>query len=158
MRITALLVLCFFSFQSFGQCVDCTSIQEALKNPEMVKTLKINSWIHDTKLNSIPKSIDKLINVELIYLTDHDITKLPRSINKLSKLKELSLAGCKLESLPEEVFELKNLSLLILLYNKFSNESIITLQKKVKDKMPQTKLLINKVKKKEKQDEEIKHE
>ena len=143
MRQILFSLLTIFSINSYGQCTDCTSFEEALKKPESVKTLKINQWQQGITLDSVPISIGKFVNAEEIYLSDHDIDNIPAAIGNLRNLKELSFAGCKLAALPEGIFLLKNLKELILLNNEFSEEYINEFKKRVKEEMPNTKLLIS---------------
>ena len=84
-----------------------------------------------------------MTNLEILYLTDQKITSIPTFIGDLKNLKELSFAGCKLETLPEEIFNLKNLKELILLDNPFSEEYKKQLKKTFKERLPNTKLLLD---------------
>jgi Leucine-rich repeat (LRR) protein len=128
---------------TFAQCVDCNSFEEALKNPEQVKTLKINSLMQDITLDSVPVTIGRLVNVEILYLSDHNFSTVPKEIGNLTKLKELSFSGSKLTSLPDEIFQLKNLNELLLLNNSFTDEYKATLKERFKKELPATMLLIN---------------
>lgn len=143
MKGFVLVLLTLLSLQNYGQCTECTSFDEALKDPEKVESLMINSWQHNVTLDSIPVSIAELVNIEVVYLSDHNISEIPTSIGKLKKLKELSFAGCQLKELPEEIYGLKNLRELILLNNQFSDEYIAEVKKRVKAEMPKTKVLIS---------------
>ncbi len=143
MKNILLILFILLSFNSFGQCTDCNSFENALKNPKEVKSIKINPWQHGITLDKVPVSIKKFVNAEIIYLAGHNFTTIPKEIGNLKKLKELSFAQCKLTQLPEQIFELKNLKELILLNNQFSKEYIIKIKEKFKTKMPNTKVLIS---------------
>jgi hypothetical protein len=144
--IIALLALSCPSFSQPGPgqgCVKCHSFEEAAKEPEKVLTIMINSYLHGITLKEVPDSIKIFVNLEKLYLTDHGLTSVPKVIGSLSKLKVLSFGGNELEKLPEEIFELKNLEELILFNNKFSEEYKRELRKKCKEKLPNTKLMID---------------
>ena len=143
MKLILFITLFFFSTQSFAQCTECTSFKEALKKPESVKSLIINGGISGEPLDSIPSSIGKLANLEILYLTDHNIKTIAPEIANLKKLKELSFGGNKLTEVPDFVFELKGLKELILFTNSFSESYKKTLQDKAKQNLPNTVLLID---------------
>lgn len=129
------------SVSSFGQCIKCESFEEALKDPAKVKSISINPNTGGDFLEEIPASISKFTNLEELYLSDHGLAAIPKEIGSLKKLKVLGLAGNSLEKLPEELFSLTQLKELILFDNAFSEEYLEELQKKVKQKMPKTKLM-----------------
>ena len=126
----------------FSQCSDCQLLSEALKEPKSVIKLKHNSYQTGVTLDSLPASIGKMENIEILYLSDHEIKSIPPEIGQLKKLKGLSFAGCKLESLPEEIFLLTNLKELVLLDNQFSEEYKKELKKKLAEKLPDTKVFL----------------
>jgi Leucine-rich repeat (LRR) protein len=140
MRLYILTAFFFISLKATSQCSNCTSLKEALKNPAQVKSLIINGQMSGHVWDSVPASIGLLINIEILYLTDHNISKLPDEIGKLKKLKELSFGGCKLSEIPESVFTLKNLKELILYNNSFSEKYLAELKARVKKEMPGTTL------------------
>ena len=142
-EILILAVLSLFSLQMMAQCQDCTSLEEALKDPAQVKSLKINPWQHEITLDVIPPEIGELINIEILFLSDHNFSEVPAEIGKLSNLKELSFAGCQLESLPKEIYQLTNLKEVILLNNNFSNDTKKAIKERFKEELPKTHLLIN---------------
>lgn len=127
----------------FAQCTECNSFEAALKKPEMVKSIIINSHVNKIVVDSVPSFIGQFVNLEILYLTDQPITHIPPSIGQLTKLKELSFASCQLTQLPDAVFTLKNLRELILFTNPFSEGYKAQLKKKVKALMPKTQLLID---------------
>lgn len=138
-----LFFLLLWSSFSFGQCTDCTTLEAALRAPEKVKTLKFNALQQGVTLDSLPRSIAQLTNIEIMYISDHDLQSIPKEIGLLVKLKELSFAGCNLTQLPEEIFQLKNLRELVLLNNKFSPAYMLEVKARFKKEMPGTKLLIS---------------
>jgi Leucine rich repeat len=136
------LIICLFAIKSFSQCSSCNSFEEALKKPEMVKSIIINAFIHKITLDSIPRSIGSFINLEILFLTDQNIHSIPNEIGKLSKLKELSFGGCKLSVIPDILFSLKNLKELILSDNPFTDSYKKALEINLKKEMPKTKILL----------------
>jgi Leucine Rich Repeat (LRR) protein len=143
MKKLALVLLLLVPIITFGQCVKCQSFEEADKDPAKVISIKINPNLTDITLEEIPATIAKYINLEVLYLTDHGFTSVTKEIGSLSKLKSLSLAGNELESLPEEIFQLKGLEELILFGNNFSDNYKAQLKKKLKEKLPNAKLMID---------------
>ena len=127
---------------SKGQCTKCTNFEEALKAPKKVKTIMISSFLHCTRLDSVPVYIDTFINLENFYLTSHNINYLPREISNLKKLKELSFAECKLQFVTEFIFDMKQLEELILFYNEFTLEYKKELIIRLKKELPNTKIMI----------------
>lgn len=142
MKGLILIVLISLSLTGKSQCTDCTSLTEALKDPQKVRTLKFNGWQSGIRLDSLPPGIGLLVNAEIIYLSDHNIKTIPKEIGNNKKLKVLSFAGCQIESLPEEIFTLTNLKELILFDNQFSDETKKDLEIKFKKLLPKTKILL----------------
>ncbi len=143
MKKILLILFVVSTFNCFSQCIDCNSMVEALKKPEDVKTLKINSAIQGITLDSIPVAIGKLINLEILYLSDHPFTTIPKEIGNLTNLKELSFAGCKLKSLPAEIFQLKNLKELILVNNAFTEKYKQEISERFLQEMPDTSVMLD---------------
>ena len=143
MKKTLLTLSVIWSVDSFGQCTNCSSFEEALKEPENVKTLKMNPWQHKITLDSLPPAIGKFVNVETIHLTGHNFEAIPKEIGNLKNLRELSFAECKLKELPDEIFLLENLREIILLNNEFPEEYKRELKTRFKQELPKTKLVIN---------------
>ena len=131
------------SVHSFTQCTECTSLKDALKKPETVKSLIINGGMSGQALDSIPGTIGLFTNLEFLYLTDHNIKTISPEIANLKKLKELSFGGNKLTEVPEFIFELKSLKELILLDNPFSDEYKTKLKERVKKDLPKTSLMLD---------------
>lgn len=143
MKQILILTLSCLSILVHAQCVDCRQLEEALKEPEKVKTLKFNAGREGVYIEDLSDDIGLLVNAEIIYLSDHPFTSVPSSIAKLKKLKELSFAGCELTKLPEEIFTMAHLKELILLNNDFSEEYKTEIKARFKKEMPKTMVLIN---------------
>ena len=131
------------TINALGQCEDCTSFREAMKQPEMVKSIIINGSISGNRLDSIPSSIASFSNLEILYLTDHPIKTIIPEMAQLKSLKELSFGGCKLTAVPDFIFGLKNLKELILFDNAFTDEYKNILKDRVRKEMPKTTLLLD---------------
>ncbi len=137
------LVGILLSASSYGQCVECNSLEEALKQPLLVKSLTINSGMHNLMLENFPTSILKLVNLETLLLTDHHITSIPEAIGDLKHLKVLSFGGCRLSKLPDNIYSLKNLQELILFDNRFSEAYVSKIKSTCKKLLPSVKLMID---------------
>ncbi len=137
------LVGLFIATSSFGQCVKCTSIEEALKQPLLVKSLTINSGMHHLMLENFPTSILKLVNLETLLITDHHIATIPDAIGNLKQLKVLSFGGCRLTKLPESIYSLQHLQELILFDNQFSETYVTEIKSSCKKLLPSVKLMID---------------
>lgn len=127
---------------SMAQCSDCKTLEEAFKEPEKVKHLKVSSFLSGDVLEEFPENIDTFVNVEVIYLSGHEFSQVSKDITQLKKLQVLSFAECMIEELPEEIFEMVNLKELILLGNPFSEEYKLEIKAKFKAKMPRTKVFL----------------
>lgn len=137
------LLLFIISNFSFGQCQKCSSIDEASKEPEKVKSLIINGYMNpDGPFEVFPKEIETFKNLEILYLSDQQFTEVPEFIGNLTNLKELSLAGGILEKIPDAIFKLKNLKELLLNDNEFSEEYMAELKVKLKQELPKTKVIL----------------
>ena len=143
MKCILTLIMLFCALNSFSQCEDCSSFKEAIKKPEMVKSLIMNGSIAGNRLDSIPASFALFTNLEILYLTDQPIKTIIPEMASLKKLKELSFGGCKLTSIPDFIFELKNLKELILFDNPFTDEYKNALKDRVKKEMPKTTLMVD---------------
>lgn len=82
-----------------------TSLQEALKNPELVKKLDLK----EKGLPEIPPEIEKLAHLEYLDLSYNTFSKLPPEIGKLANLKTLLLRCTRLAKLPPEMAQLSKL-------------------------------------------------
>jgi Leucine-rich repeat (LRR) protein len=143
MKKIILLIVLLVSSVSFGQCQKCSSITEAAKEPEKVKSLIINGFMSpDGPFTVFPKEIENFKNIQILYLSDQKFTEVPEFIGNLTNLIELSLAGGELEKLPDSIFKLKNLKELLLNDNNFSEAYLIELKNKLKVELPKTKVII----------------
>lgn len=142
MKGIILIALISLSLSGKSQCTECTSLAEALKDPQQVRTLKFNGWQRGNRLDSLPQSIGLLVNAEIIYISDHNIKTIPKEIGNIKKCNVLSFAACLLESLPEEIFTLTNLKELILNDNQFSDDTKRELTIKFKKLLPKTKIML----------------
>ena len=118
-----LLLLITASTNIYAQCTTCNSLSEALKNPEQVTAIKINSMQNDTVLKEFPQEISKFINLRILWLSSHEIKSINKDVCKLENLKSLSLAENHLKDLPECIYEMKNLKEIILLNNDFTEKA-----------------------------------
>lgn len=143
MKKLILLIVLLISSISLGQCQKCTSIAEASKEPEKVKSLIINGYMNpDGPFTVFPKEIENFKNIQILYLSDQEFNEVPEFIGNLTNLIELSLAGGELEKLPDSIFKLKNLKELLLNDNNFSETYLIELKNKLKIELPKTKVII----------------
>lgn len=113
-----------------------TNLKEALKHPEQVENLYLNSEgltilgpeikafinlrtlsLANNMLTTLPPEIGLLTELRKIDLQENKITHLPPEILKLEQLEELDLSMNFMEQLPLEVCALKNLRFLYLEYN-----------------------------------------
>jgi Leucine-rich repeat (LRR) protein len=120
---------------------DCESIEDAIKDPS-IKKVAMNSNYCDTLFTAFPMDVLSLIQLEVLYLTDHSIPEIPREIAQLKNLKSLSLAGNDITSLPEEIYQMKSLKELILYDNPFSPGELTKIKKRFKKELPRMILLI----------------
>uniref|UniRef100_A0A9I9DU25 NB-ARC domain-containing protein n=1 Tax=Cucumis melo TaxID=3656 RepID=A0A9I9DU25_CUCME len=66
--------------------------------------------LHDSKISTVPDSIEKLTDLRYLDLSENDIESLPNSITKLQNLQTLKLTEChKLKELPRNTKKLVNL-------------------------------------------------
>ena len=82
-----------------------TSLEEALNDPQAVCVLNVGGQ----NLSAVPKDINKLTNLETLYLHDNNLSDLPGELSALAKLTYIDLGKNKFTQIPEVVFELKNL-------------------------------------------------
>lgn len=143
MRLFISSILISLSLAVSAQCVNCNSLEEALKDPKKVKSLKVNPWQHGITMEELPASIGELENLEVLFLTGHAFHSIPPEIGKLKKLKELGFAETELIDLPDELFELRQLKELILLNTTLSEEYKEKIKPLLKEKLPKTKVFIN---------------
>lgn len=134
-------LILLFSSSIYAQCVDCNSLEEALKDPTKVKTLKVNGYMHES-MEEIPPSIGELVNLEILYLTDQEFTAIPVEIGQLKNLKEISFSGTQITAVPEEIFGLTNLKEVLLMNTAMEDEYKKELKALFKEKLPKTMTMI----------------
>jgi Leucine-rich repeat (LRR) protein len=142
MNIKITLAILLFSVGGLAQCVKCKSLSEAEKDPKKVTSLLLNSYLNNDELEKVPASIFTFTNIQELFFTDYGFTEIPKEIGLLTQLKILSFAGNNLTQVPDEIFKLTQLKELILVNNQFSDEYIEQLEKKAKEKLPNTRVML----------------
>ncbi|MEO1434437.1 MAG: hypothetical protein AAFV80_02820 [Bacteroidota bacterium] len=110
-------------------CQSCDDLEAAMVDPTQVKELSINGGMSGTILEEFPMEILQMENLEILYLSDHNMESIPPELTQLTQLKELSFAGNQLKNLPKGVFELPNLQELILFDNPLTPSTLKQLTK-----------------------------
>lgn len=106
MRVAYIILLIFNAYFSFGQADSIyNNLQLAEKNPLSVKQLFLN----DYKDNTMPKSIAKMRNLELLVFRNSSITEIPDFIGRFDKLTVLVLLHSKLSKVSDSISNLTNL-------------------------------------------------
>jgi Leucine-rich repeat (LRR) protein len=77
--------------------------------------------ISDYELNTMPKEITQLTELQKLYLYNNQLSELPNSISKLTKLQELYLGYNQLSELPNSITQLTNLQTLYLNANQLKD-------------------------------------
>ena len=110
--LVMLAVLFNVSGQSIGEPrkMEFTTLDEALKNPEKVIRLKLNS---QTEVNAIA-DWSKFYNLEYLTLENDGLSEIPASISNIKNLKILDLSGNNFTTLPKGFSKLVNLEELYL--------------------------------------------
>jgi internalin A len=72
------------------------------------------------QLESLPKEIGQLTNLQILSFDGNQLTELPKEITQLTNLRELHLGGNQLSELPKEIGQLTNLQTLSLSRNQLS--------------------------------------
>jgi len=92
---------------------------------DYVRELKLDGQILEKlglkKLEILPKSIENLTSLKLLYLRDHNLTTIPESIGNLKSLRYLNFRSNKLETISESIGNLKLLTHLNLENNPLKN-------------------------------------
>lgn len=131
-----LSLLCI-TFSAHAQCSDCSSLEEALKDPERVVSLKLSNL----GLVTIPDDVAKMVNLRKLDLSENPITgyQLPKPLPNLKKLilkstipdpynlvqlktqfpnlESLDLSECHLSTIPNEAIDFPRLTTLNLASN-----------------------------------------
>ena len=144
MKKIFLAIIFLSSLSSFAQCINCNSLDKALVNPKIVKSLEINAIAHKISFDSFPTKIFLLVNLEKLFLSDMSINEIPGEIGRLKKLKSIGFVHCNLTSIPNELFDLKELKQVNLLTNKFPDEKLKDWKMKFKKFLPNAVVLISK--------------
>ena len=82
-----------------------TSIDEALKNPELVIKLELRK----KKLKVFPHEIFKFTNLQYLDLGKNSIKEIPAEIGQLHDLQYLAISKNDLKNLPPQIGDLSNL-------------------------------------------------
>lgn len=112
-RTLVLLILLLSQHLSFAQCENCYSLEEALRQPEKVKSLTLRA----ASLTEFPAELTKLVNLEKLDLSMNLLWELNPDRIQLPALKELNLANnpgisvIDLEGIGKSFPGLKNLDL-----------------------------------------------
>jgi hypothetical protein len=136
-----LVVFSFTHFIASGQCTECESLEEALKDPERVKSLIVNPFLGGAEMDTLLPEIGQLKNLETLFLTDQSFTSIPPEIGQLKKLKEISFSGAPISELPEEFFEIESPKEIILFSTEMSEEYLQEFKKRAKAQWPKVKIM-----------------
>ncbi|GAB5556882.1 MAG: hypothetical protein SchgKO_10950 [Schleiferiaceae bacterium] len=138
-----LVVFTFAHTFASGQCTECESLEEALKDPQRVKSLIVNPFLGGAEMDTILPDIGQLKNLETLFLTDQSFTTIPPEIGQLKNLKEISFSGSPISELPEEFFEIKSPAEIILFNTAMTDEYQEAFKKKALERWPDVKVLID---------------
>lgn len=105
-------------FVAINGCAPKTysSLEEALKTPDQVKSLTLG-W---QKLKVFPQDILRLKNLQRLSLKNNFLSSLPTNINELQQLERLNLANNQFKTLPKDLDKLPKLERLNLVGNPIS--------------------------------------
>ncbi|CAI0556527.1 unnamed protein product [Linum tenue] len=97
---------------SFDLFISSSPLLDSL--PEISEPVNFLScfWIHQCeRLKSLPSSINNLVNLQCLSLSNTGIKSLPSSIHELDRLQSIELINCKsLESIPSNIHKLPKLN------------------------------------------------
>ena len=144
MKKILLATIFLSSFSSFAQCIKCNSLEKALVNPKIVKSLEINAIAHKISFDSFPTKIFLLVNLEELFLSDMSLNEIPAEIGQLKKLKSIGFVHCNLTGIPDEIFGLKQLKRVNLATNRFSLENLKDWKIKFRKNIPNADVFISK--------------
>nr|XP_027120666.1 disease resistance protein RPS2-like [Coffea arabica] len=108
-------------FKSLPECPECpTTTTLLLQRNEELDTIDDSFFasmvqlrvldLHHTKIESLPSSITKLVELKSLYLNEcRDLVSLPEHLGKLTNLEILDIRDTGLQSLPTEVAQLVSL-------------------------------------------------
>jgi len=129
-----------YSTYNLQNCVEYSSLEEALKQPDSVYILKLKREkltqipkeifllknlkvliLSINKLNDIPDEIDSLKFLEELDVSSNKFTHFPKAITRLTKLKTLKIFRNEIPELPKEIGNMKNLNQLVIWDNPLTN-------------------------------------
>jgi Leucine-rich repeat (LRR) protein len=88
-----------------------TSLEKALSSTEKVTFLNLSHQ----KIKTIPTSISKLQDLEILWLDDNpdiDLNQTCKTLRTLPKLRALVISGCHIDTLPKYIALLRHLTVL----------------------------------------------
>lgn len=91
-----------------NEMITATSIQEALKQPEKVHSLRLRNQ----EIKQLPPDIARLTNLRLLDVSGTLIEALPPEIGQCKELRSLIANASRLEEVPPEIGQLKKLRFL----------------------------------------------
>lgn len=98
-------------------CFNNIEIKESdfnnLPNLKNLKELSLNT----TGLRFIPRQLEKLKNLEILYVFGNKINKIPAELSNCKKLKELHFSINNISEIPKFIFELQNIEVLDIAHN-----------------------------------------
>jgi internalin A len=114
-----------------------TSIPPAIEKLTNLQKL----YLGHNKITAIPPEIEKLTNLQGLYLFNNKITSIPPAIEKLTNLQGLYLSNNQITTIPPEIEKLTNLQKLDLGHNKITTippeiEKLTKLKRLVLDNNP----------------------
>lgn len=142
MKKALLIIFGFCSLSIFAQCKQCSSLEEAMKAPQEVIYLSLQSASQDGSMSQIPSDIGDLTNLRSLTLTNLSVNSLPTEIGDLKKLQMLTITGCELTKLPESFFSLELLGKVNLSNNKFSASYKQELKDRFSKAFPKARLIL----------------
>jgi len=92
----------------YALSIDTEFLDDLVRNRNNFPNLHL--FLQDQNLTSLPDSIGKLANLDILDLSYNQLTILPDSIGKLTNLTELYLWRNQLTTLPDSIGKLTNLS------------------------------------------------
>ena len=118
LSLISFLLLCFSYCSFFSQqlpfdhldtCKKYKSIEQALKNPDLVYVLDLSK----KKLTKIPKEISFFKNLHVLKLSKNKLSTIDSSIVFPKHILEINLSKNQLEEIPEAILATKSLKRLI---------------------------------------------
>jgi hypothetical protein len=122
------------ALEEFQELFDFINLNPIYKNQQRFYNRfnikdKLKYWLNRTsinvsnkKLKKLPKNIEVLKNLEVLFIHRNNLSELPINFENLSSLYKLNLCYNKFEKFPTVLLKMKNLQYLHLEGNKFSTE------------------------------------